>query len=224
MNLAEGGPVSIRGNDLLAVDLGMEDLVHDAIDRPDAEHDGPCKTPGQSERQEGDAAAGEMGFVKGERIDRPGCQRQLVQRKAAKRAADVLLAVAPHQLGDLRAKPGVDLGVAFGFVGEEVDRGELDRLEKRLCLAPAGWRRGTVRSLAQEPVECPEAGAVPNFQVGGRQLGQPDQIGIDLEPARQPGLEGEPNRVGRTGQAVNRNRVAVVVENQQGRLLHQAAA
>ena len=76
-------------------------------------HDGPCQAAGQGERQEGDPAAGQMGFVKGVRVDRPGRQRQLVERKAAKGAADVLLAVASHQLGDLRAEPGVDLGVAL---------------------------------------------------------------------------------------------------------------
>ncbi len=78
-----------------------------------------------------------MGFVEGERVDRPGRQRQLVEREAAERAADVLLAVAPHQLGDLRAEPGVDLGVALGFVGQEIDRREFDRLQERAGL-PAG--------------------------------------------------------------------------------------
>ncbi len=51
--------------------------------------------------------------------------------KAAKCAADVLLAIAAHQLGDLRAESGLDLGDALGVVGQEVDRGELDRLEER---------------------------------------------------------------------------------------------
>ena len=63
--------------------------------------------------------------------------------------------------------------------------------------------------------------AVPNVRVGSRELGQPDLIGIDLEPAGQPGLKGAANRVGRTGQAVQRDRVAVVVEDQEGRLLHE---
>ena len=135
MNLAQGGPVGIGGNDLLAVDLGMEDLVNDAVDGPDAQHDGPSQAASQRERQEGDPAAGQMGFVEGERVDRPGRQRQLVERKAAKGAADVLLAVAPHQLGDLRAEPGVNLGVALGFVGQEVDRRELDRLQECAGLA-----------------------------------------------------------------------------------------
>ncbi len=79
-----------------------------------------------------------MGFVEGVRVDRPGRQRQLVEREAAKGAADVLLAVASHQLGDLRAEPGVDLGVALGLVGQEVNRGEFDRLQERARLSAGG--------------------------------------------------------------------------------------
>ena len=82
------------------------------------------------ERQERDPAAGQVGFIKGIRVDGPRRQGQLVQREAAERPADVLLAVSPHQLGDLRAEPGVNLGVALGFVGQEVNRGELDGLQE----------------------------------------------------------------------------------------------
>ena len=37
---------------LLAVDLGMEDLVNDPVDAPDAEHDGPSRgrEPGRTAR------------------------------------------------------------------------------------------------------------------------------------------------------------------------------
>ena len=34
MDLAQGGPVGVGRNDLLAVDLGMEDLVNDPVDAP----------------------------------------------------------------------------------------------------------------------------------------------------------------------------------------------
>ncbi len=80
---------------------------------------------------EDDPAPRQVGLVQGERVDRPCRQRELVERKAAKGAADVLLAVAPDQLRDLRAEPRVDLGVALGVVGQEVDRRELDRLQER---------------------------------------------------------------------------------------------
>ena len=117
-----------------------------------------------------DPAACQIGFVEGERVDRPGRQRQLVEREAAKRAADVLLAVAAHQLGDLRAEPGVDLGVALGFVGQEVDGGELDRLQERAGLtAAATCRSGPVRSRADGRANPgAEAVAYPGRGLGSR--------------------------------------------------------
>ena len=72
-----------------------------------------------------------------------------MQRKAAKGSADILLAVPPDQLGDLRAESGQDGGVAVGVVGQEVDGGELDGLEKRAGLGAGGalpWRPLSHRS------------------------------------------------------------------------------
>ena len=53
-----------------------------------------------------------------------------MQRKATKSPADILLPVAPDELGDLRAEAGVNLAVALGVVAKKIDGRELDRLEK----------------------------------------------------------------------------------------------
>ena len=114
-----------------------------------------------------------------------------MEREAAERAADVLLAVAPHQLGDLRAEPGVDLGVALGVVGQEVDRRELDRLQERAGLpARSIAAEARVRSLAADAPAI-EPGAAPSRPSASDvvELGQPDLIRVDLEPAGQPGSE-----------------------------------
>ena len=134
MDLAQRRPVCVGGNDSLAVDLGMQDLVDDPVDASDGRARRPPSRAEPARTEERDPAAGQMGFVERERVDGAGRQRQLVERKAPERAADVLLAVAPHQLGDLRAETRVNLGVALGVVGQEVDGRELDRLQERAGL------------------------------------------------------------------------------------------
>ena len=130
MDFAQGGPVGISGDDLLAVDLGMKDLVDDPEDAPETDHDRPAETAHEEKWKQHDPSAGQMGFVERERVDRAGGQGKLVERKAAKGAADVLLTVAADELGDLRPEPGVNLAVALGVVGQKVDGRELDRLEE----------------------------------------------------------------------------------------------
>ena len=124
----------------------------------------------------------------------------------------------------------MDLGVALGVVGQEVDRRELDRLQERVGLAAtragrgsparAGGRdrRGLDRrnSRSRLPVGC----TGPAESSHGA-IGQPDLLGIDLEPAGQPGAEPVADRLGRARQPVQRDRVAVVVQDQQRRLLDE---
>ena len=71
-----------------------------------------------------------------------------MEREAAEGPTDILLAVEPHQLGDLRPEPRADLGIAIGVVGEEVDRGELDRLEEGIGF-PASRPGRAVRRIAE---------------------------------------------------------------------------
>ncbi len=130
MDLTQGRPVGIRRNHQLPVDLGMEDFVHDAIDAPDADPDAASQPCERKQREKHDSTAGQMSFVEYERVDCPGGERKLVERKTAKRPADVLLPVQPHERCNLRPEPGADLFFSLGFVGQEVDRGEFDRLEE----------------------------------------------------------------------------------------------
>ncbi len=53
VDLAQGRPVGVGRNDLLAVDLGMEDLANDPVDAPDGQHDGPPQAASQGKRQAG---------------------------------------------------------------------------------------------------------------------------------------------------------------------------
>ena len=118
------------GDDLLPVDLGMKDLVDDAEDAAERRPRSPGRGRAGRQRKQHDPSAGQMGLVERERVDRAGGQGKLVQRKAAKSAADVLLAVAADELGDLRPEAGVNLAVALGIVGQKVDGRELDRLQE----------------------------------------------------------------------------------------------
>ena len=96
-----------------------------------------------------------------------------MEREAAERAADVLLAVAPHQLGDLRSEPRVDLGVALGVVGEEVDRRELDRLEERVGLRPSRGARSEGRGARRTKTGSIAAGFARPFGGPSRSLQLP---------------------------------------------------
>ena len=92
--------------------------------------DRPAEPAHEQKRKQRDPSAGQMGFVEREQVDRPGGQGKLVERKAAKSAADVLLAVAADELGNLWSEAGVNLAVALGVVGQKVDGREFDRLEE----------------------------------------------------------------------------------------------
>ena len=56
---------------------------------------------------------------------------------------------------------------------------------------------------------------------GVGKLGQPDLLGSILSRPASQARNLAAHRVGRAGQAVERDRVAVVVEDQEGRLLHE---
>ena len=56
---------------------------------------------------------------------------------------------------------------------------------------------------------------------GRGKLGDPNFIRVDLEPVGQPGAEPSPRRRRRAGQPIKRNRVAVVIQQQQSSLLHE---
>ncbi len=97
---------------MLPVDLGVKDLVHDPQDASDRRD---VRTPQAAHEQEGkqrDSSAGQMGFVKRKRVDRPRCQGKLVERKAPKSATHILLPVAADELGNLWSEAGVNLVVA----------------------------------------------------------------------------------------------------------------
>ena len=100
-------------------------------------------------------------------------QRELVEREAAEGAADVLLAVPPHELGDLGAEPCADHRVALGVVGQEVDRGELDGLQEGVGLRAAG----AATSASLEPAVASVAMRLHE------RIGKPDLLGLDLAAA-----------------------------------------
>ena len=205
MDLPQGRPVGVGRDGPVQVDLRVEDLVNHAIDAPHGEPQDAARAGDQVERQQGDPAAREVVLVDQERVERAGRRRQLVQGEAAEGATDVLLAVEPHQLRDLRPEAGADLGVALGVVGEEVDRRELDRLEERLGLPAAAPGRldrlGPAATLSGHPIAVPAAArrrGRDGHGPGRRQrIRQPDLLRGDLQPAGEPGPELATDRLGR---------------------------
>ena len=181
--------------------------MDDAVDPADCKTDGfPC--PGDHKQgQKHDPPAGQVGFVKGEGIDGSLGQRELVEREAAERMADILLAIPAHQLGDLVTEPLTDGGVALGIVGQEVDRGEFHRLQECGGFRPTRldvrlrWDHHAGRWVSDG-------------------IGEPDFLGLDAQPAAQPLLEGTARFRGRASQSVQGDRVPVVVQEQDGGLLN----
>ena len=130
MDLAEGGPVSVRRNVLVLIDPRVEDLMNDTVDSTNGHADHSRHGANHEHRQKDDPTTGQVGLIEREGVDGPLRQGKLVEREAAECPADVLLAIPPHQLSDLRAEPGLDRGVALGVICQEIDRGELHRLEE----------------------------------------------------------------------------------------------
>ena len=142
VDLPEGRPVGIRWNVFVLIDPGVEDFTDDTVDRTAGHACHSRRRANHEQRQKDDPATGQVGLVECVGIDGPLRQGKLVEREAAECPADVLLAIPAHQLGDLKTKPGLDRGVALGVIGQEIDRGELHRLQELAGFRPPGFDAG----------------------------------------------------------------------------------
>ena len=112
--------------------------------------------------EEDDPAAGEVDLIEPERIDGSLRQWELVQWEAAKGPAHILLPVPPDQLGDLRAKPCLDRGVALGIIGQEIDCREFHGLQEGgLPLASAAGPESPPSCRLRRPGAREDPGAGP---------------------------------------------------------------